>query len=75
MAKAEPGKLTYATAGNGSSGHLAGELLNSTARIDVMHVPYKGGAPAITDLLGERISFMPIVQCKLIIYIISYTYN
>jgi tripartite-type tricarboxylate transporter receptor subunit TctC len=60
MAKAEPGKLTYASAGNGSSGHLAGELLKSTAKIDVLHVPYKGGAPAITDLLGERISFMPI---------------
>jgi tripartite-type tricarboxylate transporter receptor subunit TctC len=60
MAKAEPGKLTYASAGNGSSGHLAGELLKSTAQIDVLHVPYKGGAPAITDLLGERISFMPI---------------
>lgn len=60
MARAEPGKLTYASAGNGSSGHLAGELLKSTAKIDVLHVPYKGGAPAITDLLGERISFMPI---------------
>src|SRR5499427_2184850 len=60
MAKAEPGKLTYASAGNGSSGHLAGELLKSTAKIDVLHVPYKGGAPAITDLLGERIAFMPI---------------
>jgi tripartite-type tricarboxylate transporter receptor subunit TctC len=60
MAKAEPGKLTYASAGNGSSGHLAGELLKSAAKIDVLHVPYKGGAPAITDLLGERISFMPI---------------
>ena len=60
MAKAEPGKLTYASAGNGSSGHLAGELLKSTAKIDVIHVPYKGGAPAITDLLGERITFMPI---------------
>jgi tripartite-type tricarboxylate transporter receptor subunit TctC len=60
MGKAEPGKLTYASAGNGSSGHLAGELLKSTAKIDVLHVPYKGGAPAITDLLGERISFMPI---------------
>ena len=59
-AKAEPGKLTYATAGNGSSGHLAGELLKSTAKIDVLHVPYKGGSPAITDLLGDRISFMPI---------------
>src|SRR6266550_502928 len=51
-AKAEPGKLTYASAGNGSSGHLAGELLKSSAKIDVLHVPYKGGAPAITDLLG-----------------------
>ena len=60
MAKAEPGKLTYASAGNGSSGHLAGELIKSTAKIDVLHIPYKGGAPAITDLLGERISFMPI---------------
>ncbi|MFO1310712.1 MAG: tripartite tricarboxylate transporter substrate binding protein [Burkholderiales bacterium] len=60
QAKAEPGKLTYATAGNGSSGHLAGELFKSTAKVDVTHVPYKGGAPAITDLLGERISFMPI---------------
>jgi tripartite-type tricarboxylate transporter receptor subunit TctC len=60
QAKAEPGKLTYASAGNGSSGHLAGELLKSTAGVDVLHIPYKGGAPAITDLLGERISFMPI---------------
>src|SRR5438105_8669027 len=60
MAKAEPGKLTYASAGNGSSGHLAGELLKSAAKIDVLHVPYKGGAPAITDLLGKRITFMPI---------------
>ena len=69
MAKAEPGKLTYATAGNGSSGHLAGELLKSTAKIDVMHVPYKGGAPAITDLLGERISFMPINAVEVINHI------
>jgi tripartite-type tricarboxylate transporter receptor subunit TctC len=66
MAKAEPGKLTYASAGNGSSGHLAGELLKSTAKIDVLHVPYKGGAPAITDLLGERISFMPINPVEVI---------
>src|ERR1700687_4456344 len=54
-AKAEPGKLTYASAGNGSSGHLAGELLKSSAKIAILHVPYKGGAPAITDLLGERV--------------------
>ena len=69
MAKAEPGKLSYASAGNGSSGHLAGELLKSTAKIDVLHVPYKGGAPAITDLLGERISFMPINPVEVIAHI------
>jgi tripartite-type tricarboxylate transporter receptor subunit TctC len=69
MAKAEPGKLTYASAGNGSSGHLAGELLKSAASIDVLHVPYKGGAPAITDLLGERISFMPINPVEVIAHI------
>jgi tripartite-type tricarboxylate transporter receptor subunit TctC len=69
MARAEPGKLTYASAGNGSSGHLAGELLKATARIDVLHVPYKGGAPAITDLLGERISFMPINPVEVIAHI------
>jgi tripartite-type tricarboxylate transporter receptor subunit TctC len=68
-ATAQPGKLTYASAGNGSSGHLAGELLKSTAKIDVLHVPYKGGAPAITDLLGERISFMPINPVEVIAHI------
>ena len=71
MAKAEPGKLTYASAGNGSSGHLAGELLKSSAKIDVVHVPYKGGAPAITDLLGERISFMPINPVEVLAHIRS----
>jgi tripartite-type tricarboxylate transporter receptor subunit TctC len=69
MARAEPGKLSYASAGNGSSGHLAGELLKSTAKIDVLHVPYKGAAPAITDLLGERISFMPINPVEVIAHI------
>jgi tripartite-type tricarboxylate transporter receptor subunit TctC len=68
-AKASPGKLTYASAGNGSSGHLAGELLKSSAGIDVLHVPYKGGAPAISDLLGERISFMPINPLEVIAHI------
>ena len=59
-AKAHPGKLAYGSAGNGTSGHLAGELFKSAAGIDVLHVPYKGGSPAITDLLGQRLSFMPI---------------
>lgn len=60
QAKAQPGKLSYASAGNGSSGHLAGEMFKDAANVDVLHVPYKGGAPAITDLIGERITFMPI---------------
>jgi len=69
MAKAEPGKVTYGSAGNGSSGHLAGELLRTTAKIDVLHIPYKGGSPAITDLLGERISFMPINPVEVLAHI------
>ncbi|TAL64756.1 MAG: tripartite tricarboxylate transporter substrate binding protein [Burkholderiaceae bacterium] len=56
--KKHPGQLTYASAGNGSSGHLAGALLASTADIQAMHVPYKGGAPALVDLIAGRISFM-----------------
>ena len=58
MAREQPGKLSYASAGNGSSNHLAGEMLKAAAGIDVLHVPYKGGAPALTDLLGGRISYM-----------------
>lgn len=58
IAKQQPGKLSYASAGNGSSQHLAGEMLKISAQIDVLHVPYKGGAPALTDLLGGRISYM-----------------
>jgi tripartite-type tricarboxylate transporter receptor subunit TctC len=58
--KAHPDKLTYASAGNGSSGHLASELLKREGKFEALHIPYKGGAPAITDLLGGRISFMAI---------------
>jgi tripartite-type tricarboxylate transporter receptor subunit TctC len=58
--KANPDKLTYASAGNGSSGHLASELLKEEGKFNALHVPYKGGAPAITDLLGGRIDFMSI---------------
>jgi tripartite-type tricarboxylate transporter receptor subunit TctC len=68
-AKAAPGKLTYASAGNGSSGHLAGEALKQALHLDVLHVPYKGGAPALTDLLGERISFMPLNPVEVISHI------
>lgn len=55
-AKAAPGKLDFASTGAGSASHLAGELLNQRATIDTVHVPYKGGGPAMQDLLGERIT-------------------
>ena len=54
-AKAKPGSLSFAHAGTGTSTHLAGELLKSLARIDLNAIPYKGGAPAINDLLGGQI--------------------
>ena len=57
-AKSRPGELTCGSAGNGTSSHLACELLNQMAGIKVMHIPYKGGGAAMTDLLGGRISFM-----------------
>jgi tripartite-type tricarboxylate transporter receptor subunit TctC len=55
LAKQKPGQLTYASAGVGGAGHLAGELFKERAGIEVLHVPYKGGGPAMTDLLGGRI--------------------
>jgi tripartite-type tricarboxylate transporter receptor subunit TctC len=54
-AKGNPGKLTYGSAGSGSSGHLAMELLKSMAGTDIVHVPYKGTGPVITDLIGGQI--------------------
>ena len=57
-AKAQPGKLTYASAGNGSSIHLAGEVFTSMAKIDMQHSPYKGSNPAVTDLLGGQVNYM-----------------
>jgi len=57
-AKQHRGELTCGSAGNGTSSHLACELLKQMAGVDVMHIPYKGGAAAMTDLLGGRISFL-----------------
>lgn len=58
LAKQKPGTLTFGSAGNGSSNHLSGELFKSMAAVDISHVPYKGSAAALTDLLGGRISMM-----------------
>ena len=55
-AKKNPGKLDFASTGPGSASHLAGELLNDTAKIDTVHVPYKGGAPAMQDLIAGRVA-------------------
>ncbi len=57
-AKAQPGKLTYASAGNGTSIHLAGEVFTSLAKIDMQHIPYKGSGPAVTDLIGGQVNYM-----------------
>jgi tripartite-type tricarboxylate transporter receptor subunit TctC len=58
LAKEKPGQLTFGSAGSGSTLHLSGELFKSMAGVNITHVPYKGGAPAMTDLLGERLTMM-----------------
>jgi tripartite-type tricarboxylate transporter receptor subunit TctC len=58
LAKSEPGKLNFASSGPGSLPHLAGELLKLTAQIDIVHVPYRGAAPAINDLLGQQVQMV-----------------
>jgi tripartite-type tricarboxylate transporter receptor subunit TctC len=55
LAKSQPGKLNFASAGTGGITHLAGELFKLTAKIDIVHVPYRGAAPAINDLLGQQV--------------------
>ena len=57
-AKSKPGTLTFASAGIGSSGHVAGELLNQAAGVNITHVPYKGASPAMIDLRGGRVTFL-----------------
>jgi tripartite-type tricarboxylate transporter receptor subunit TctC len=58
LAKAQPGKLNFASTGAGSMPHLASELLKLTAKIDIVHVPYRGAAPAVTDLLGQQVQMV-----------------
>jgi len=55
LAKAQPGKLNYGSSGNGGAGHLAGELLNLMAGVKIVHIPYKGGGPAMLDLISGQI--------------------
>lgn len=57
-AKKSPGKLTYASFGNGTSAHLAGELFTNLAKVDILHVPYKGSGPAMTDVLGGQVDMI-----------------
>ncbi len=57
-AKANPGKINFGSSGSGSSIHLSGELFKTMAKVDMVHVPYKGSAPAVTDLLGNQIAIM-----------------
>jgi tripartite-type tricarboxylate transporter receptor subunit TctC len=61
LAKARPGELNYASTGPGGAAHLSGELFKQRAGIDMVHVPYKGGAPALTDRLGGRVAMYPAV--------------
>lgn len=56
LARSRPGQLNYASGGNGNTTHLLGELLNSVARIKIVHVPYKGSAPAISDLIAGHVT-------------------
>ena len=58
LARAKPGQLTYSSAGNGTSGHLAAELLKSMARVDMRHVPYKSGPEAVTGVLSGDVNFI-----------------
>jgi tripartite-type tricarboxylate transporter receptor subunit TctC len=58
LAKREPGKLSFGSAGAGSSLHMAGELFNNMAHVEMVHVPYKGSAPAMTDVIGGHIDMM-----------------
>jgi tripartite-type tricarboxylate transporter receptor subunit TctC len=72
LARSKPGELTYASAGAGTTSHLAGELFKTLAKVDITHVPYKGNVPAITDLLSGQTSMLfatlptvlPQVQAK-----------
>lgn len=58
LAKSQPGKLTYASAGNGTSNHVSAEYFKMLTGIDILHIPYKGSAPAVTDLIGGQVNML-----------------
>jgi tripartite-type tricarboxylate transporter receptor subunit TctC len=58
LAKQRPGQLTYASNGNGTNSHLAGEMLKSAAQIDLLHIPYRGAAPAVADVVAGHVALM-----------------
>jgi tripartite-type tricarboxylate transporter receptor subunit TctC len=58
LAKARPGGLNYASQGNGSNGHLTGEMFRQRSGVDITHIPYKGSAPAVTDLVSGQVQLM-----------------
>jgi len=58
LAKANPGKLNYASVGTGSPGHIAGELFKLKTGVDIVHVPYKGGGPAVVDTIGGQVQLL-----------------
>ena len=62
--RSKPGKINMASAGNGTSAHVTGELFKMMAGVDMVHVPYRGGAPAVTDLLGGQVQvyFGPVPE-------------
>jgi len=60
LAKAKPGQIAFGTAGNGTGGHLAGELLKILAGIDLTHIPYKGSSPALVDVISGQVPLTPI---------------
>ena len=62
-AKANPGKINMASAGNGTAPHVAGELFKMMAGVDMVHVPYRGAAPALTDLLGGQVQVAVRSRC------------
>ena len=65
LARKEPGKINFASAGNGTTNHLSGELFKSMAKVDIVHVPYRGAGPAMNDLIGGHVQMffdlMPVV--------------